>query len=378
MGKSHTNSKIPTLESVKDQTVFVGLSGGVDSAVAAAIFKASGAKVVGVFMKNWAGEDGLQLDCPWEEDMRSAQTAAEFLAIEFRSYNFEKEYKQHVLDYFFQEYTAGRTPNPDILCNSEIKFKAFLEKAVAEGADMIATGHYAGKENRTVLGKEFSALVNAADHNKDQTYFLSGLNANQLAKAVFPLAKLSKPEVRTIAESIGLPNAKRKDSQGICFIGDLDVQAFLHKYIQDDPGDIVDIDTKKVVGKHHGIAFYTIGQREGLGIGGLNEPYYVVDKDIDSKIVYVGKGHSHPALLKTEVMVHEIHWLYQHLSAVNLRHINSMGLKASIRYRHAPQSGEFINPNTFKFDNPQRAVTPGQSLVIYAGDICLGRGVIAA
>lgn len=368
------------MENVTDKTVFVGLSGGVDSAVAAALLKQTGARVVGVFMKNWAGEAGLQIDCPWQEDLESAQAVANHLQIEFRSYNFEQEYKQYVLDYFFAEYEAGRTPNPDILCNSEIKFKAFLNKAISEGADLIATGHYAGKEqhelNLAGTQVKITALVRARDLNKDQTYFLSGLTQEQLSKAVFPLAKLTKPEVRALAAELDLPNAKRKDSQGICFIGDLDVQAFLHKYLQPSPGEIVDIDTKAVVGKHQGIAFYTIGQREGLGIGGLKQPYYVVGKDLATKKLFVGLGHNHPAIMGNQAKFSNLEWIYPQLTALSWEEINQLGLSASIRYRHQDQSGRFTGEDTFRFDSPQRALTPGQSLVFYAQNICLGRAVI--
>lgn len=374
------------ITAVKGKTVYVGLSGGVDSAVSALILKESGAKVVGVFMKNWAGERGLQLDCPWEEDQKSAMAVAEHLGIEFWSYNFEKEYKKYVLDYFFSEYEAGRTPNPDILCNSEIKFKAFLEKALSEGADFIATGHYAGKELRMLDfdgAQNLNRLLRGTDSNKDQTYFLSGLNQQQLDKAIFPLHGLTKPQVRELAQHYKLPNATRKDSQGICFIGDLDVQEFLRKYIARTPGAIVDADSGKKIGEHEGLAFYTIGQREGLKIGGAGEAYYVVGKSLENNTLLVVQGGENPKLFAREVKFTNLHWLNLDVEKLAMTELNKLNLTASHRYRHPAAKGVFASLNsdktgTFLFDGPQRALAPGQSLVLYRGEVCLGNAVIAS
>ncbi len=340
------NSKLVFPE-VEGKLVYVGLSGGVDSSVAAAVLLANGANVKGVFMKNWTGEKGLQDDCPWEEDQNSAENAALALDIDFQSYNFEKEYKEFVVNYFFNEYEAGRTPNPDILCNSEIKFKAFWEKASNEGIELMATGHYArlapfagASELQTLTGYSSSdkILARAKDTNKDQTYFLSGLNQEQLNRAVFPLGGLEKKEVREIAAHLGLPNAKRKDSQGICFIGDIDVRLYLRKYIERKPGVIVDIDTSKSLGEHDGIAFYTIGQREGLKIGGSNMPYYVVAKDKTTNQLFVAKGRENSHLLKDSVPFVDFSFVNKKANlAGNIEDLNSNSkLNAQVRYRQKP------------------------------------------
>ncbi|HVX92635.1 MAG TPA: tRNA 2-thiouridine(34) synthase MnmA, partial [Candidatus Dojkabacteria bacterium] len=253
--------------------VFVGLSGGVDSAVCALLLKNQGYEVTGVFLKNWSGDDyGVADQCPWEEDLASARGVAEFLNMPLKVYNFEKEYRDLVVKDFFYQYSIGNTPNPDVLCNKFIKFDQFLKKALSEGADYIATGHYAKTEN--------GRLYKAKDSNKDQTYFLYQLNEDQLSHSLFPLADLTKPEVREIAKENNLPNAVRKDSQGICFIGKIDIVDFLKNELKEKKGDIVDIDTKEIVGEHIGVWFYTIGQRKGIKVGGLDEPYYVCSKDV--------------------------------------------------------------------------------------------------
>lgn len=352
----------------KATKVFVGLSGGVDSAVSAALLRQQGYQVTGVFMKNWSGDNyGLQEDCPWEEDQKNAQAVADHLGIAFRSFNFEKQYREKVLDYFFTEYEAGRTPNPDVMCNKEIKFRLFLDKAIQEGADMIATGHYAQvQENNGVY-----SMWRGVDHNKDQTYFLYTLGQEQLQKTLFPIGHLHKPEVRKLAHEFKLPNANRPDSQGICFIGDIDVQEYLRKNISTQPGDIVDIDTKAVVGKHDGVYFYTNGQRQGLGIGGQAVPYFVVGKDAHKNILYVGHGHDHPELNKTKVKLENLHIIEAHLPA-------DAQLTASSRYRQPPQPGVIDQEKLlFEYNRPQRALTPGQSLVLYAGERCLGGGNIS-
>lgn len=370
---------LPILGAYKNKKVFVGVSGGVDSALAAAILKDSGAEVTGVFLKNWAGEAGLQLDCPWKEDQDAAQAVCDFLKIPFLSFNFEREYKQNVLDYFFAEYKAGRTPNPDILCNSQIKFKAFLEKAIIQGADYIATGHYAATELVSWQEDNFKAILlsKPKDQNKDQTYFLSDLSQSQLEKTVFPLAKLEKTAVRKLAAQVGLPNFNRPDSQGICFIGDLDVASFLRKYISKTEGDIVDIETNKIIGKHEGLAFYTIGQREGLQIGGSELPYYVAAKELGNNQLLVAKGKHNPALFKQVVEIENIHWLSDKLAEIIPNQQRKYPLQASLRYRHPAQPGILDLANhIFTFNEAQRAVTPGQSLVFFTGNYCLGRAII--
>lgn len=343
------------------QKVFVGLSGGVDSAVSVALLKAEGYEVTGVYMKNWSGDDyGIQSECPWEADQKDAEAICEHLGIEFRSFNFEKEYRDRVVEYFFSEYEKGRTPNPDVMCNKEIKFKLFLEKSIEEGADYIATGHYA----RNIDNK----LYKGVDSNKDQTYFLYNLTHEQLSHTLFPIGHLTKPQVREIARELKLPNANKPDSQGICFIGEINVLRFLMSRIPEKKGEIIDIDTNKVVGEHKGVYFYTVGQRDGLGIGGLKEPYFVVDKDIEKNILFVGMGTSNKALFKTKVSLENLHLIHPNDELSN-------NLSASVRYRHKPEEGELYGLE-FNFKNPQRAVTSGQSLVIYSGEQCLGGGVI--
>ena len=363
--------------------VFVGLSGGVDSAVSAALLKEQGYEVVGIFMKNWSGDDyGIQAECPWEEDQKAAEAVAKHLGIEFRSFNFEKEYRDKVVEYFFAEYQKGRTPNPDVMCNKEIKFKLFLEKAMAMGADFIATGHYARKieviskiENIDENETEYK-MLKGVDNNKDQTYFLYNLTYEQLSKSLFPVGEFEKPKVRELARKFKLPNAERPDSQGICFIGEINVLKFLMSRIPEKDGDIVDIDSGKVVGQHKGVYFYTLGQREGLRIGGQQIPYFVVSKDIEKNIVFVGHGTDHPKMYKHEVQLENIHFINPQTEE-RLRQSKEQ-LTASIRYRQKPQPGVLdIENKKFVFDQPQRAVTSGQSLVLYSGEECLGGGVIA-
>lgn len=349
--------------------VFVGLSGGVDSAVSAALLKEQGYEVTGVYMKNWSGDEyGIQADCPWEQDQKDAQAICDHLGIEFRSFNFEKEYRDRVVEYFFSEYKKGRTPNPDVMCNKEVKFKLFLEKSLENGADYIATGHYARVT-------EDIKMLKGVDNNKDQTYFLYNITHDQLSKTLFPVGDFEKPKVRELARKFNLPNAEKPDSQGICFIGEINVLKFLMSRIPEKKGEIRDIDTEKIVGEHKGVYFYTVGQREGLGIGGLKEPYFVVDKDIENNIVYVGQGTNHPSLYKKEVELENIHWI----NKLEETGQEERDLSASIRYRHKPQPGRLNIEGEkimFIFDEPQRAVTSGQSLVIYKREECLGGGVI--
>ena len=344
--------------------IFVALSGGVDSAVSAALLKEQGYDVTGVYMKNWSGDDfGIQADCPWEEDQADAEAVCKHLNIPFRSFNFEKQYREKVVEYFFDEYAKGRTPNPDVMCNKEIKFKLFLEKALIEGADLIATGHYAQVEERNGLYK----LIEGEDPNKNQVYFLYSINQEQLSKTLFFFFHLNKSEVRKLADKFGLPNKNKPDSQGICFIGEIDVLKFLMANIPKKPGKIVDIDTKEVVGEHEGIYFYTIGQR--ARIPNQKEAYYYCNKDIDQNIMYVCHGENHSSLLQSEVNIENWHWIGNQPTKEDLT--------AVIRYRQKPRSGKIdIENKKFIFDKPQRAVASGQSLVVFDGKICLGGGII--
>ncbi len=355
-------------KSPKDTKVYVGLSGGVDSAVSAALLLQQGYDVHGVFMKNWTGDDfGIQENCPWEEDQAAAESVAKHLGIPFRSYNFEKEYREQVVTYFFNEFEAGRTPNPDVMCNTKIKFDAYLNKAIAEGADMIATGHYA--QIKEVAG--MYQLHQGADSKKDQTYFLHTLNQDQLSKAVFPIGNLQKSQVRELAREFKLPNAERKDSQGICFIGEIDVQQYLRSHISTKQGNIVDIDTREVVGEHDGVYFYTIGQRKGLKIGGQPKPYYVADKNIETNELIVAHGNYHPALSHKEVNLENIHWISE-IDKIDLQNI-----QAVVRYQQRPQPAAFDQENLIiNFVEPQRAITSGQSAVLYSNTQCLGGGII--
>jgi len=349
------------------------MSGGVDSSVATAILKDQGYDCTGVYMKNWSGDDyGLQVDCPWEKDQEDVEKVCKVLDIPFRSFNFEKEYRARVIEYFFTEYKAGRTPNPDVMCNKEIKFHLFLERALAEGADLIATGHYVRKKSSNGAHQ----LLKGKDPNKDQSYFLYNLTQEQLAKTLFPIGELLKPKVRELAKKYKLPNADKPDSQGICFIGEIDVQEFLRSRIKPHKGDIIDLDSKEKVGEHDGIEFFTIGQREGLGIGGTKEPYFVVNKDGRKNILYVGMGIDHPKLFRKEAVLENMHLIDASMSVQNL---TGKDLQASVRYRHKPQACKIESKNNrikVTFQKPQRAITPGQSLVLYNEEICLGGGII--
>lgn len=356
-----------TSDNKKKKTVFVAMSGGVDSSVAAALLKDQGYNLVGIYMKNWSGEDfGIDFVCPWEEEQKMVENVCKILDIPFKSFNFEKEYRAKVVEYFFREYEAGRTPNPDVMCNKEIKFGIFLERAQKEGADMIATGHYA---RVTEDSKGKFHLLKGIDSNKDQSYFLYNVTQEELSKTLFPIGHLEKSEVRKLAKKYNLPNAEKKDSQGICFIGDIDVQQFLRTRLKKKKGKIIDIDSKKIVGKHDGVAFYTVGQREGLNIGGTKEPYYVTSKDFKKNELYVGMSRNNPALFKKELELGEINWINKPAE----KHV-----EVAVRYRQKPQPAKIQLDKMVKiqFDASQRAVTEGQSAVVYKGEECLGGGII--
>ena len=348
--------------------VVVGMSGGVDSAVTALLLKEQGYEVIGLFMKNWEDDDSDEY-CSSRQDLIDAASVADTIGIPLEAVNFYKEYKERVFSYFLREYQAGRTPNPDILCNSEIKFKAFLDHAVTLGADKIATGHYA--QVREVDGQ--FQLLKADDASKDQSYFLHRLNQAQLSKAMFPLGNTLKSQVRKIAEEHKLSNYAKKDSTGICFIGERPFREFLSQYLPTQPGDMVTPEGK-MVGKHVGLSFYTIGQRQGLGIGGQGLPWFVADKDMANNKLIVVQGHAHPLLLKPELSAMETHWI----SGTAPDTSRDYAAKTRYRQEDAPCHIESLqNGNTrFSFTSPQWAVTPGQSVVAYARAVCLGGGII--
>ncbi len=357
----------------KLKIVYVALSGGVDSATAAGILKKEGYAVVGVFMRQFdvadvSKENASQLACSWEVDRRSAMSAAATLDIPFKEWDFRKQYHKEVVDYMFREYKAGRTPNPDAMCNKYVKFDAFLKKALKEGADFIATGHYIRiKELRRT-----HKLYQAKDKNKDQSYFLYSLTQEQLNYCLFPLGAYLKSDVRNMAKKFGLPQWNKKDSQGICFVGKIPMKEYLQTKIPVKPGALMTLDGK-IVGEHQGAPYYTIGQRHGLGFGGGDDPYYVVSKDMKKNIVFVAKGGA-LALYKKEVEIGDMHWISKVQSTVPLI------CKARIRYRQQLQRAT-IELRTKKFiiinfDKPQRAVTPGQAIVCYKGQEMLGGGII--
>jgi tRNA-specific 2-thiouridylase len=353
--------------------VVVGMSGGVDSSVAALLLKRQGYEVIGLFMKNWEDDDTEEY-CSSRQDLIDAAAAADVIGIELEVVNFSAQYRERVFAHFLAEYRAGRTPNPDVLCNAEIKFKAFLEHAMQLGADHIATGHYA--QVRAFQGEW--QLLKAEDGTKDQSYFLYRLNQQQLAKALFPLGTLYKREVREIARQAGLPNHAKKDSTGICFIGERRFREFLARYLPKQRGEIRRLDDDRVVGEHSGVAYYTLGQREGLGIGGVKgaveEPWFVAAKDVERNILYVVQGHDHPALLSQRLTAGELSWV-----AGRPPHTHWV-YTAKTRYRMPDAACEIERVDEARcevvFAAPQWAVTPGQSVVIYESRVCLGGGVI--
>ncbi|HQR50048.1 MAG TPA: tRNA 2-thiouridine(34) synthase MnmA [Methylophilaceae bacterium] len=357
---------------MKKQRVVVGMSGGVDSSVTALLLKQQGYEVVGLFMKNWEDDDSEDF-CPAKQDLIDAVSVADRIGIDIEAVNFSKEYKDKVFANFLQEYRAGRTPNPDILCNSEIKFRAFLDHAMSMGADKIATGHYAQVREAASLFQ----LLKAEDGSKDQSYFLYRLNQEQLSKTLFPLGKYLKREVREMARKAGLATSEKKDSTGICFIGERPFREFLQRYMPTEPGDM-HTPEGKLVGRHHGLMYYTLGQRQGLGIGGSREgdgePWYVAAKDMARNELVVVQGHDHPLLLSDRLNAGQMHWISG--SAPRTHWVYA----AKTRYRQAdaPCEIDAIDGDRceIRFGDSQWAVTPGQSVVVYESNVCLGGGII--
>ena len=393
--------------------VVVGLSGGVDSSVAAYLLQQEGYEVIGLFMKNWH-DDSVTIsdECPWLEDSNDALLVAEKLGIPFQTVDMSVPYKQRIVDYMFREYERGRTPNPDVLCNREIKFDTFMELALSLGADYVATGHYCQKRVLSTGGAPIYQLLAGADANKDQSYFLCQLSQEQLSKALFPIGHLQKSQVRAIAKEIGLVTAEKKDSQGLCFVGKVRLPEFLQQQLAPKEGIIIEIPSTwqgyqakqtlklfecyedellyhsqkyayeptdgKVVGKHQGAHYFTIGQRKGLNVGGTPEPLFVIDTDIQKNIIYVGQGHSHPGLMRKALLVktEDIHWIRKDLA---LQLGESMEVEARIRYRQPLQKaqlylsheGLFVN-----FETPQSAITSGQFAAWYIGEELIGSGEI--
>ena len=351
--------------------VIVGMSGGVDSSVSALLLQQQGYQVEGLFMKNWDEDDGTDY-CTAKEDLADAQAVADKLGMKLHTANFAAEYWDNVFEHFLAEYKAGRTPNPDILCNREIKFKAFLDYALSLGADLIATGHYVRR--RDSQGQ--SLLLKGLDGNKDQSYFLHAVGGEQIGKTLFPVGELEKPEVRRIAEEHGLATAKKKDSTGICFIGERRFSDFLKQYLPAQPGKIETVDGEEI-GQHHGLMYHTIGQRQGLGIGGMkdasDEPWYVLAKDLTRNVLIVGQGNDHPWLFSGTLHASDIYWV----NPIDLS--SPRRLTAKVRYRQSDQAcvlEKTADGYRVTFEQPQRAVTPGQSVVFYDGEVCLGGGVI--
>ncbi|AKL94434.1 tRNA (5-methylaminomethyl-2-thiouridylate)-methyltransferase MnmA [Clostridium aceticum] len=354
----------------KETQVIVGMSGGVDSSVAALLLKEEGYHVIGIFMKNWEETDEFGY-CTASEDYEDVRRVCDYIGIPYYTVNFEKEYWDKVFAYFLEEYKKGRTPNPDVMCNKEIKFKEFLQHAIKLGGDFLATGHYAQIDYRE---GEYR-LLRGKDENKDQTYFLNTLGQYQLSKAMFPIGKLTKEEVRSIAEKKGLPTAKKKDSTGICFIGERNFKEFLSRYLPAQPGEIRSL-SGEIKGRHDGLMYYTLGQRKGLGIGGSGsgEPWFVAEKDLKNNILYVVQGEEHPALYTYGLLASDLHWVSEKEKPKTIE------CTAKFRYRQQDQrvvvniTGEGSCKVTFK--EPQKAVTPGQAVVFYDDEVCLGGATI--
>jgi len=355
------------------KNIIVGMSGGVDSSVTALILQEQGHQVTGLFMKNWEEDDGTEF-CTAMQDLADAQQVCDKLGIELKTVNFAAEYWDEVFEVFLSEFKAGRTPNPDILCNKHVKFKAFLNYATEDlGAEYIATGHYARVAEKN---GEFQ-LLKGLDPNKEQSYFLYTLGQKALSKTLFPIGHLHKPEIRAMADKAGFANSRKKDSTGICFIGERKFTEFLRRYLPTQPGEMRTPEGQ-YIGKHHGLMYYTFGQRQGLGIGGVkdapDEPWYVLEKDLENNVLIVGQGHDHPLMLHNTLEACQLDWCSDKPLTQPLR------CAAKTRYRQADQAC-FLEPLgddrcRAVFDEPQRAITPGQSVVFYDGDICLGGGII--
>ena len=393
--------------------IVVGLSGGVDSSVAAYLLKQQGHEVIGLFMRNWNDASvTLEDECPWVEDSNDALLVAQKLGIPFQVIDMSELYKERIVDYMFAEYEKGRTPNPDILCNREVKFDVFLQTALSLGADKVATGHYARVSSFVdERGEEIYQLLAGKDNNKDQSYFLCQLNQNQLSKALFPIGELTKPEVREIAREIGLVTADKKDSQGLCFIGKVSLPTFLQQQLIPKEGEIVEIfsdykefhkekpvfETKldelkylskkikyqkedgKVIGKHQGAQFFTIGQSKGLGIGGHKESCFIIDRDMENNILFVGEGKNFPGLYRKALKINndEVHWVREDL---RLKNGESMKIKARIRYRQPLEDAvlyQYEDGFFIEFENSQSAIAEGQFAAWYQGEELLGSGVIS-
>ncbi|AZI21778.1 tRNA 2-thiouridine(34) synthase MnmA [Chryseobacterium taklimakanense] len=393
--------------------IVVGLSGGVDSSVAAYLLQQQGHEVVGLFMRNWNDASAtLEDECPWIEDSNDALMVAQKLGIPFQVIDMSELYKERIVDYMFAEYEKGRTPNPDILCNREVKFDVFLETALSLGADKVATGHYARLDSfKDENGKEIYQLLAGKDNNKDQSYFLCQLNQNQLSKALFPIGELTKPEVREIAKELGLVTAEKKDSQGLCFIGKVSLPEFLKQQLQPKEGEIVEIfddfvefskekplfsskleeleflsskikyekSDGKVIGTHQGAQYYTIGQSKGLGIGGHKESCFIINRDMENNILYVGEGKNFPGLYRKALKIEnsEVHWIREDL---RLKNGESMDVMARIRYRQPLEKAtlyQFKNAFYIEFENPQSAIAEGQFAAWYRDEELLGSGVIS-
>jgi tRNA-uridine 2-sulfurtransferase len=392
--------------------VVVGLSGGVDSSIAAYLLKEQGYEVIGLFMKNWHDDSvTISNECPWLEDSNDALLVAEKLGIPFQTVDLSEQYKEKIVDYMFNEYEQGRTPNPDVLCNREIKFDVFMKIALSLGADFVATGHYCRKGTIEKDGKEIFQLLAGIDGNKDQSYFLCQLSQQQLAKALFPIGELTKPEVRELASKLDLVTAEKRDSQGLCFIGKVRLPEFLQQQLQPKEGLIYEIDAKseiyntsipefnslekqlifestsikytpengKIVGKHQGAHYFTIGQRKGLNVGGTKEALFIIATDVKNNSIYTGQGHNHPGLFKKTLKVQpsEIHWIREDLK---LKNGESLSVKARIRYRQELQNAtlyQFESGLYVQFDEPQSAITEGQFVAWNIDDELVGSGVIS-
>ena len=340
--------------------VYVGMSGGVDSSVTAALLVERGYDVTGVYMKNWS-QDLPGMKCPWAEDLADAKRVAVQLGIDFKVFDFEKEYRHKVVEYMIDEYKAGRTPNPDIMCNQEVKFKIFLEASLDAGADMISTGHYARTKN--------GQLLQAKDTNKDQTYFLYRVSKEALSKTMFPLGDYTKDEVREMARERGLWTATKKESMGVCFVGNVGMREFLSQYVETAPGDIIEKESGAKLGRHDGAIFYTLGQRHGLELGG-GLPYYVVGKDMERNEVYVSRNIQDENIVRHSIDLEFIHW-------INGAPSSGQDIQARIRHR-GDLIGATLDGCRLRLDRDERAITPGQSVVLYASERCLGGGIVVS